>query len=137
MATVVFYDGVCALCNRLIRFLVARDRRRQFYFAPLQGTTARTVLTPRGIDPSALDTMYVIADWQGPSERVLSKSRTILYALSQLGGGWALVARAAALVPRPIADALYGAVARRRYRAFGRLPSCPLPPPGWKDRFLD
>jgi predicted DCC family thiol-disulfide oxidoreductase YuxK len=98
--TVVFYDGVCGLCNRLVRFVVRRDHRRQFVFAPLQGRLARTTLPPHGYDPAKLDTMYVIADWHGPTEHVLVRSRTILHTLLQLA-------------------------------------SCPMPPPEWRDRFLE
>jgi predicted DCC family thiol-disulfide oxidoreductase YuxK len=43
----------------------------------------------------------------------------------------------ARLVPPGLADALYAAVARRRYRFFGRFDACPLPRPEWRDRFLD
>ncbi len=44
---------------------------------------------------------------------------------------------AGGLVPRPLADMLYRAVARNRYRIFGRFDVCQLPPPGWRERFLD
>ena len=149
MASVVFYDGVCGLCNRLVRFLLRRDRHARLLFAPLQGTLARTVLGRHGYNPSDLDTVYVIADrraperprreesarWGGP-ERVLSKSRAILHALGLLGGGWRLFARVGSLVPVALADALYDAVAKRRYRTFGKLESCPIPPPEWRGRFI-
>ena len=151
MASVVFYDGVCGLCNRLVRFLLPRDRHARLLFAPLQSALARTVLGRHGYDPSDLDTMYVIADrraqargprrgesgrWGG-SERVLSKSRAILHTLGALGFGWRLIARAGSLVPVALADALYDAVAKRRYRTFGKLESCPIPPPEWRGRFID
>jgi predicted DCC family thiol-disulfide oxidoreductase YuxK len=151
VASVVFYDGVCGLCNRLVRFLLRRDRQRRLLFAPLQGNLARTVLGRHGYNPSDVETMYVIADrraqvrgprrsdyarWGG-SERVLSKSRAILHALGALGGGWGVFARLGSLVPVALADALYDAVAKRRYRTFGKLASCPIPPPEWRGRFVD
>jgi hypothetical protein len=37
---IVLYDGVCGLCNRYVRFVLERDRRRQFRFASLQGHSA-------------------------------------------------------------------------------------------------
>jgi predicted DCC family thiol-disulfide oxidoreductase YuxK len=134
---VVFYDGVCGLCDRFLRFLLRRDRRRRILFAPLQGTLARAVLERRGFNPSDLDTMYAVADWQGPSERVLARSRAVLYTLGQLDGAWPVLAGMARLVPVAAADAVYRLVAKVRYRAFGRLESCPIPPPEWRDRFLE
>ena len=136
-STVVFYDGVCGLCDRFVRFLLRRDRQRRMLFAPLQGTLARAVLVPRGLNPSDLDTVYAVADWQRPSERVVARSRAVLHALGQLDGVWPVLARIALLVPAPVADAAYRLVAKIRYRAFGRLESCPIPPPEWRDRFLD
>jgi predicted DCC family thiol-disulfide oxidoreductase YuxK len=135
--TVVFYDGECGLCDRFLRFLLRRDRHGRILFAPLQGTLARAVLVPRGLDPAKLDTMYAVAGWQRPSERVLARSRAVLHAVGQLDGVWPVVARFAQLVPAPPADAVYRLVAKFRYRAFGRLASCPIPPPEWRDRFLE
>jgi len=135
--TLVCYDGVCGLCNRLIRFLLARDRRKQLWFAPLQGRTARTVLTAHGYNPADLDTVYVIADWGSATERVYARSAAVLHALGQLDGGWRLLGQVGAVVPRPLADIAYRLVARSRYRFFGRLDACPLPRPGWTDRFVD
>ncbi|HEY3227320.1 MAG TPA: DCC1-like thiol-disulfide oxidoreductase family protein, partial [Planctomycetota bacterium] len=40
----ILYDGVCALCNALVRFVLPRDRKDRFRFAPLQGETARGLL---------------------------------------------------------------------------------------------
>ncbi len=137
MTSVVFYDGVCGLCNRLVRFLLPRDRHARLRFAPLQGALARTALEPHGYDPSDLDTVYVIADRHTPSERVLAKSSAILHALGSLGGGWRVLARLGSLVPVVLADAVYDAVATRRYRTFGKLETLPHPPPEWRARFIE
>lgn len=137
MTSVVFYDGVCGLCNRLVRFLLRRDRHGRLLFAPLQGELARSALAEHRADPSDLDTVYVLAHRNSPSQRVLSRSRAVLYALEQLDGGWRMVAKAAGLVPAPLADLLYRVVAKTRYRVFGQMTSCPVPPLEWRDRFLE
>lgn len=135
--TVVFYDGVCGLCNRFTQFLLARDRAGRIAFAPLQGPNARARLPRYGVDPADLDTVYVIADWDLPGERIYARAPAVLHALRQLGGAWSLAARLAGLVPGPIADAIYDLIARRRYRVFGRYDTCPLPKPEWKGRFME
>lgn len=135
--TLLFYDGVCGLCDRLVQFLLKRDRTGRIRFATLQGELARTTLAPRGIDPSDLDTVYVVANWQTPDERLLARSRAVLHALAQLGPGWRAFATVARVVPPPLADAMYRLVARSRYRLFGRYDTCPLPRPEWRARFLD
>lgn len=135
--TLVFYDGVCGLCNRLVQFLLKRDSRGVLRFAQLQGGLARAELAAHGYDPSDLDTIFVIADWGSPRQRVLTRSRAVLHAGTRLGGGWGVAARVARIVPASIADRIYRVVARRRYRVFGRFDACPLPRPEWRERFLE
>lgn len=135
--TLVFYDGVCGLCDRFVQFLLARDRHGVFRFAQLQGQLARRELEPRGFDPGDLDTVFVIAGWGTPHGRVLQRSRAVLYTLGELGGMWTVVARIGRAIPTTIADAAYRIVARLRYRVFGRFAVCPVPKPEWRGRFVD
>lgn len=135
--TVVFYDGVCGLCNRFVRFLLERDARGMLRFARLQGDLARKELVAHGYDPADLDSVFVIADWESPRQQVLTRSRAVLHAGSRLGGRWRIVAVVGRLVPVAIADRVYRFVARRRYRMFGKFDECPLPRPEWRERFLE
>ena len=135
--TVVLYDGVCGLCNRLNQFLLPRDEQARLRFAALQSPVARRLLARYGLDPSDLDTVYVIADWGAPTERVLARSKAVIHAVSQLDGSWRVVANIGSLVPGPIADFAYRVVATHRYRIFGRHDHCMVPPADWRERFLD
>jgi predicted DCC family thiol-disulfide oxidoreductase YuxK len=127
-APIVFFDGVCGLCNRFVDALLRADRGAQLKFAPLQGDTARRLLPPRPHDAAAWSVVYL--DEHGLHERT-----DALVALGRrLGGAWRLAA-ALAIVPRPLRDALYGVIARHRYRLSTRRAACRLPPPGDR-RFL-
>jgi predicted DCC family thiol-disulfide oxidoreductase YuxK len=155
-APIVFFDGVCGLCNRLVDGLLRADRRGALRFAPLQGETARRMLgvghgTERGTvrrtgretgfgtghgtglgtgADDGLDTL-VFADGRGTALR----SEAVLRALGALGGLWR-VSGLLRLLPRPLRDAVYDAVAARRYRWFGRRAACRIPAPSERDRFL-
>lgn len=129
---IVFYDGVCGLCNHFVRFILRRDRAGHFRFAPLQGALAVRELPPRGGQPEALDTIYVLA----ADGRLLRKSQAVLFVVAALGGVWRL-AGVFGFVPRTIADVFYDLVARVRTRVFGRLDSCPVPSEQERGRFLD
>jgi predicted DCC family thiol-disulfide oxidoreductase YuxK len=133
---ILFYDGVCGLCNRLVRFVLRRDPGGKFRFASLQSGFARRVLVPRGKDPGDLDTVHLLLDPGGPGERVLSKGRAAFEVLRILGGplGALSVLR---FLPGRLLDWGYDRIARRRYRWFGRYESCPLPDPRHKDRFIE
>ena len=135
--TVVFFDGVCGLCDRFVRFLLEHDRSGRIRFAPLQGELARTVLPRHGLNPDDLDSVVVISRWQHSSERALTRAAAVLYTLDVLGGWWRILARVAKVVPGPLANWLYDLVARFRYKVFGRFEACPLPRPEWRERFFE
>lgn len=134
---IVFYDGVCGLCNRLVQFLLKRDVRDRLLFASLQSEFAAKVLGRYGIDPKDLDTLHVVEGYDLPDEQVLNRSDAILRAVRELGGLWVLGARLGAFVPRPLRDLFYRFVATNRYRVFGKFETCMLPEPRHRAKFLD
>ncbi len=136
MAELVLFDGVCGLCNRLNRFILVRDAADRFRFAQLQGVVASDLLARYGRTAADLDTVYVIADYGGPEERLLDKSRAIFHVLAKLGGIWK-VARVFAILPVRLTDAAYSFVARHRYRWFGKTEVCMVPQPHHRAKFID
>lgn len=117
----VLYDGTCALCHGAVRFILAEDRDAAFRFAPLEGR-----FTPGAPDSIVVET----------SGGQLVRSAAAIYILRRLGGLWRAAAFLLALFPRPIRDAAYDAIARVRYRVFGRAATaCPVLPPHLRSRF--
>jgi predicted DCC family thiol-disulfide oxidoreductase YuxK len=136
---ILLYDGVCGLCNRLVQFILKRDRADFFRFASLQSEFAARILARHEAD-SKFETVYVVLPDDPPkqqSESLLLRSEAVTFVLSQLGGIWPAAASLLRLIPRPIRDWAYGIVARHRYRIFGRYDACPLPTPETRSRFLD
>jgi predicted DCC family thiol-disulfide oxidoreductase YuxK len=132
----LLFDGVCGLCNRLVHFVLRRDRRDRFRFAALQGNLAREVLARHQRDPARLDTVYLVTDCGTPGERIHQRSRAVLRVLRELGGGWRLFLPLS-ILPTPVLDLGYRLVARVRYRVFGRYDTCPVPRPEHRARILD
>ena len=130
---VIFYDGVCGLCDRTVRFVLRRDHAGRFRFATLQSDYAAAALARHGRDATDLDSVCLLLDPDGPGERLLAKSDAVLAILDGLGGVWRLAA-AARWLPRGWRDAAYDALARRRYRWFGRFDQCPIPSPELRAR---
>jgi predicted DCC family thiol-disulfide oxidoreductase YuxK len=134
---VVFYDGVCGLCNRAVQFILKHDRLEVFRFAPLQGPLANRILRAHGIDPSDLDTIYVAVNCdQGSKERLLARSDGALFVLREIGGIWRVGALFLRWLPRRFRDWGYNVIARNRYRIFGRYETCPIPSESVRARFL-
>jgi len=134
---VLLYDGVCALCNWWVRFVLKRDRQDVFRFASLQSPLALEILLRHDASAQTLDTVYVVLNFQQPSERLLARSDAAIQVLRQLGPIGKCTATAFSLLPSAIRDALYNFVARNRYRSFGRYDSCPIPDPNFRGKFLD
>ncbi len=117
----VLYDGACGFCDRTVRFLASRDRHRRLRFAPLQGDTARR-LRDRGLPiPEDLSTVVLVR-----GGRVSLRSRAVLEAMSLLPWPWRAVGWLR-VVPAPLADAVYGVVARLRHRLLPAPRACPVP----------
>ena len=131
-----FYDGVCALCNASVAFTLKRDREGRFRFAPLQSELARSELPARGVDPTALEAMVLLADFESEDEAVFVGPHAVLEILRRLGGFWRIPA-ALRVLPNAVLEVGYGFVARIRYRVFGQYDHCPMPPAELRDRFVD
>jgi predicted DCC family thiol-disulfide oxidoreductase YuxK len=130
----VFYDGVCGLCNRLVRWLLRADRDELLGFASLQGATARQRLGEHGVIV-AEDTLYVLAGCDSPQPRLLSRSAAVLFLLEATGRR--RTAGILSVLPVAVLDWGYDRVAATRYHLFGRYATCPLPSAEHRRRFLD
>jgi predicted DCC family thiol-disulfide oxidoreductase YuxK len=135
-AHLVLYDGVCGLCNRLLQFLFAHDRRAVFRFASLQSPVGRATVARFGGNPDELTTFYVVADYRTDRARIVNKSRAALFVARELGWPWRAV-MVMAVLPKPILDRIYDAIAQSRYRLFGRVEHCMIPTPELRRRFID
>jgi predicted DCC family thiol-disulfide oxidoreductase YuxK len=131
----LLYDGVCALCNGVVQFLMKHDRQDRFRYAPLQSNPGREVLARFDIHTFP-DGVMLLTDALTPKEHLYRRSDAVACGLQLLGGGWRVLGTVLRLVPRPLRDWGYGIVARLRYRLFGRYDTCPLPPPEQRSRLL-
>jgi predicted DCC family thiol-disulfide oxidoreductase YuxK len=127
---VLFYDGVCAMCNGIVQAMIRRDRNRRFFFAPLQGETATRARDLYPDFPSGIETVVYVKEGQ-----VFVRSRAAALAMAELP----YPARALSwfrFLPAWLTDFFYAIIARTRYRIFGRYDRCPLPPAEDRARFL-
>jgi predicted DCC family thiol-disulfide oxidoreductase YuxK len=137
MPPILLYDGVCGLCNRFVQFILRRDRNAVFRFASLQSSFAARILSGHGANPTDMDTVYVVLNYELPDESLLSRSDAVVFVLKQLGSLWRAAAFLLQLLPKFLRDPAYNAVARHRYRIFGRSDVCPAPSDKDQNRFLD
>lgn len=127
---IVFYDGVCGLCNRFIQWLLHQDRTAIFRFAPLQGNTAKKFISQKKTNPGQWTIIFYDNGCQ------YMRSDAVLKIIYDLGGIWRIFAWLR-IVPVCLRNYIYNIVARFRYPVFGKLDVCPIPKEEVKNRFLN
>ena len=125
---IVLFDGVCGLCNAWVNFILKRDSKGSFKFAPLQGEYASQVAPEHASELKSI--VYICVG------RKYTKSGAVLRILRDLGGIWRF-AWIFLLIPFFVRDPLYLIIATNRYRLFGKRDTCRLPSEQEKQRFIN
>ncbi len=133
---VLFFDGECGLCNRIVRLLLWLDRRAVMRFAPLQGPTAQAYLGQHGLPTEDFDSLVFVPEWaRRDRPEFLLRTDGALAAARAVGGIGVAVAWGRVL-PGAWRDAAYKVVARFRYRIWGEWKPRPLARAEWAQRIL-
>ena len=109
---ILFYDGACPLCSRVVRFILKHERNDELMFSSLQSNYAKEFLCKKGVNEIDMSTFYFYNN-----DNLYSKSTAALrllpylkWYLSFLNLFW--------LIPRFIRDYFYRIIAKYRYRIF-------------------
>jgi predicted DCC family thiol-disulfide oxidoreductase YuxK len=130
--TVVYFDGDCALCHGVVRFLVAEDQSSGLRFAPLGST-----FTARTIAPKIRAALPLSMLVRKPDGQLLIEDDGLLHLLAEMGGLWRLIAGVARAVPKPLRGHTYHAIGRRRIAVFGAAKqACPVLAEGLRQRVV-
>ncbi|MFT5736775.1 MAG: putative DCC family thiol-disulfide oxidoreductase YuxK [Maribacter sp.] len=129
---IILFDGVCNLCNGFIQFVIKRDKKDVFRYASLQSNIGQQLVSERGIDTKALDSVILIE----PGMAYYIKSDAALQIGNQLKG-YSSFSRILYLIPCSLRDTIYDIIARYRYVWFGKKDACMIPTPELKAKFLD
>jgi len=127
--SVIFFDGVCNLCNASVQFVIEHDQKDQFHFTALQGAYAQEILPKFDADPKQLNTILLLEDG-----KLYTKSSAALKIAKKLGGLLPLL-YVFYIVPKFIRDWFYDLIAKNRYRWWGKEESCWVPTPALKSKF--
>lgn len=133
LGPVLFFDGVCNLCNGSVNFVIDRDPKGIIAFAALQSEAATRLLGEHGVTVGPSDSYASMVLLENGV--VYTHSTALLRAAKHLTFPWSL-ASVFLIVPRFVRDAVYSFVAKRRYAWFGKSEVCRVPTPELKARFL-
>jgi predicted DCC family thiol-disulfide oxidoreductase YuxK len=125
--TIIFFDGACLLCDRAMQWMVRHDPLKHLHYAPLGGETFQ-VLMAAGVPIGNYvegRSMLLARRIEDGAWTLASRSDAVIGALETSGGAPRRLALLR-LVPRPLRNLGYRAVAAIRYRLFGRIEACSL-----------
>lgn len=128
-SAIVLFDGVCNFCNSSINFIIKRDQKGYFKFAPLQSEIAQKLV---GDKTKPMPESVILIE----NGRTYDRSSAALRIAKKLNGLWPLL-YIFIIVPKPIRDAVYNLIGRNRYKWFGKTEACMIPTPEVRSRFLD
>ena len=128
---IVFFDGVCNLCNATVQKIIRSDKKKQFLFAPLQSAAGAAALKQVTIADGKSGSVILFYNHQ-----YFTRSSAVLQVFKLLGGWYSLLL-AGYILPRFVRDGLYNFVARHRYQWFGQQNECMVPTEELKARFLE
>jgi predicted DCC family thiol-disulfide oxidoreductase YuxK len=127
----VFFDGVCNLCNSTVQFLLNIDKHQRLKFGSLQGETAKKILPAYQMYPEKLTSIIFIHN-----DKSYTESTAVLEIFRVIGGPWKALYMFK-IIPGFIRNGIYRIVARYRYKWFGKKDQCMVPNPALKNRFFD
>ena len=129
---IVLFDGVCNLCNHSIIYIIKRDYKDKFRFAPLQSEIGKTLLKEFQQSRYSLDSI-VLYD---PEKGLFSRSSAVLRISKELKFPSNLYS-IFLIIPAFIRDWFYNYIAKNRYKWYGKQESCMIPTPELTKKFLN
>ena len=128
---VIFFDGVCNLCNGAVNFVIKRDKKSVFKFATLQSEIGSKLLLEKDYSKSDLSSFVLLLN-----NRLYTRSTAALLVCSYLSGLWPAM-YCFIIVPKFIRDFIYNIISKNRYQWFGKNEECMIPTPGLKAKFIN
>ncbi len=127
---ILYFDGVCNLCQNSVQFVLKRNTKNDIYFASLQSEAGQAMLQHFNLPLNQFNSFIYIEN-----EKFYNRSTAFLTLTKSLKNAWPLL-YSFIIVPKFIRDGVYNIIAKNRYRWFGKTEQCWLPKPQWKERFL-
>ncbi|MDY8136292.1 DUF393 domain-containing protein [Aquimarina sp. 2201CG5-10] len=129
---IIFFDGVCNLCNSFIDYVIKRDKEKKIFYCSLQSEEAQTILKPFEIDlEKGLSTIYYY-----DKGKLYKRSTAILKIYKELSGFPKFASGIALIIPAFLRNVVYDFIAKNRYRFYGKKETCRLPSLEERNQFL-
>jgi predicted DCC family thiol-disulfide oxidoreductase YuxK len=128
---VIFFDGVCNLCNAAVRFIIKRDTKAQFIFCSLQSEAAHALLKNHDLHGADFKSFLLLQN-----NKFYTRSEAALRVARQLKSPYKFL-YGFIIVPPFIRNWVYDLISANRYKWFGKREECMIPDGQLSKRFLN
>ena len=128
--SIVFFDGVCNLCNGFVQFVLKNEANSCYKFCNLQSDFASNFFKEKQFNSNGIDSVIVFENNQFYIEskaafKIINKLKWPYKALNVF-----------IIIPKFINNLLYKFIAKNRYKIFGKSNVCWVMNEQTKNRFL-
>ena len=117
---VIVFDGVCALCNNFVIFVIKNDKKNLYKFISLQNIQQNKLHDFDKLFDEKINSILLIK-----KESILSKSDAVIEIFSKLSFPYNL-SPILLLIPRTIRNWVYNIIAKKRFKFFGKIEYCSI-----------
>ena len=129
----ILFDGVCNLCNSSVLYVIKRDKKNIFLFAPLQSEIGKQIIQKFDINTEIVDSIILYIP---EKDSIHHKSTAALKIASQLGFPTNALA-IFLVIPNFIRNWVYDFIARNRYKWYGKKEACMTTSADLQHKFLN
>tara|TARA_B110000467_G_scaffold26531_1_gene23980 strand:- start:280 stop:684 length:405 start_codon:yes stop_codon:yes gene_type:complete len=128
---IIFFDGVCNMCNSFVRLIIKLDYKEQFIFCPISSKKGQKIINKFSLDLKNIDSILLLKN-----NKITLKSEAVIEILVSLSllFRFFLILK---ILPSKLLDLIYDFIAKYRYKLFGRKESCIIPDEKYKSRFTE
>jgi len=128
--SIVFFDGVCNLCNGFVQFVLKHEANSHFKFCSLQSEFAVNFFKEKKFISIGLDSVIVYENNQFYIEslaafKIINKLKWPYKAIGVFS-----------ILPKFIINLIYKFIAKNRYKLFGKSNVCWVMTNNYQSRFL-
>ena len=111
----IVFDGVCALCNNFVIFVIKNDKKSLYKFVSLQSIEQNKLQDFDKLFDEKINSIVLIK-----KESILSKSDAVIEIFRKLSFPYNL-SPILLLIPRALRNLVYNIIAKKRFKIFGKI----------------
>lgn len=128
--SIIFFDGVCNLCNGFVQFVLKHETNSKFQFCSLQSEFATQFFKQKQFDLTQIDSVIVYEN-----EQIYVKSEAAFKVIETLKWPYKVLL-IFKIFPKLLSNFIYDFIAKIRYKTFGKTNQCWVIREQYKQRFL-